>query len=74
MAAIDAHATIEELLEAVFSAQSVPRLYNEKQLRLRRNFQSSDGRRVEGWCEMVASLQEREPGNRGTSAGEHTAD
>jgi hypothetical protein len=28
MAATDAYATIEELLEAVFSVRSVPRLYN----------------------------------------------
>jgi hypothetical protein len=31
---MDTHATIEELLEAVFSTWSVPRLYNEKQLLL----------------------------------------
>jgi hypothetical protein len=34
MAATDMHATIEELLEAVFSVRSVPRLYNEGRLRL----------------------------------------
>jgi hypothetical protein len=34
MAATDMHATIEELLEAVFSMQSMPRLYNEGQLPL----------------------------------------
>jgi hypothetical protein len=32
MTATDTHATIEELLEAVFSVRSVPRLYNEEQL------------------------------------------
>jgi hypothetical protein len=32
MAERDTHATIEELLEAVFSVRSVPRLYNEDQL------------------------------------------
>jgi hypothetical protein len=30
----DTHAIIEELLEAVFSVRSVPRLYNEDQLPL----------------------------------------
>jgi hypothetical protein len=34
MAATDTHVTIEELLEAVFSVRSVPRLYNEDQLLL----------------------------------------
>jgi hypothetical protein len=29
--AVNQHATIEELLEAVFSMQSVPRLYSEDQ-------------------------------------------
>jgi hypothetical protein len=32
--AIDMHAKTEELLEAVFSVQFVPRLYNEDQLSL----------------------------------------
>jgi hypothetical protein len=32
MAATDMYATTEELLEAVFSARSVPRIYNEDQL------------------------------------------
>jgi hypothetical protein len=32
MAATDTHATIEELLEAVFSVRSLPNLYNEDQL------------------------------------------
>jgi hypothetical protein len=31
MAAIDIHATTEELLEAVFSVRSMPRLYNKEQ-------------------------------------------
>jgi hypothetical protein len=35
MAATDTHAAIKELLEAVFSLGSVPRLYNEDQLPLR---------------------------------------
>jgi hypothetical protein len=34
MAATDTHATKEELVEAVFSVQSVLRLYNEDQLSL----------------------------------------
>jgi hypothetical protein len=34
MAATDTHPTVEELLGAVFSVQSVPRLYNEGQLPL----------------------------------------
>jgi hypothetical protein len=33
-AAINMHATIEELLEVVFSVRAVPRLYNEDQLSL----------------------------------------
>jgi hypothetical protein len=33
MAATDTHATIQEMLEAVLSARSVQRLYNEDQLR-----------------------------------------
>jgi hypothetical protein len=37
MAAIDTHGTIEELLEAVFSVRSMPRLYNEDQLPIRKN-------------------------------------
>jgi hypothetical protein len=34
IAATDTHATIEELLEAVFPVRSVPSLYNEDQLPL----------------------------------------
>jgi hypothetical protein len=34
MAATDTHATIEELLEAVLSVRSVPKLYNQGQLPL----------------------------------------
>jgi hypothetical protein len=55
MAATDTHATIEELLEAVFSVLSVPRLYNEGQLPLR-NSPEMAVRRVRGWCEMVTNL------------------
>jgi hypothetical protein len=36
MAATDTHTSIEELLEAVSSVQSVARLYNEHQLPLER--------------------------------------
>jgi hypothetical protein len=31
-------------------------------------------RRVGGWCEMAASMRGSEPGNRGKSTGEDTAD
>jgi hypothetical protein len=31
-------------------------------------------RRVGGWCEMATTLRGREPGIRGTSTGEDTAD
>jgi hypothetical protein len=40
MAATDTHATINEMLEAVFSVQSVPRLYDEDQLPLRESLQA----------------------------------
>jgi hypothetical protein len=55
MAATDTYATIEELLEAVFCVRSVPRLYNEDQLRLRESSETAV-RRIGGWCEMAASL------------------
>jgi hypothetical protein len=55
MAATDTYATIKELLEAVFSVWSVPRLYNEGQLSLRES-QETAFRRVGGWCEMAAGL------------------
>jgi hypothetical protein len=48
MAATDTHATIKELLEAVVSVRSVPRLYNEGQLPLERSLRRQ--------CEMAASL------------------
>jgi hypothetical protein len=35
MATTDTHATIEEILEAVFFVRSLPRLYNEDQLPLK---------------------------------------
>jgi hypothetical protein len=41
MAETDEHATMEELLEAVFSERSVPRIYNEKQLRLREGLETA---------------------------------
>jgi hypothetical protein len=47
-------ATIE-LLGAVFSVGSMPRLYNEKQLRLRESLGTAE-RRLGGWCEIVISL------------------
>jgi hypothetical protein len=66
IATTDAHAKIEELLEDVFSVESVPRLYNEDQLPLRDSPETAV-RRVGGWCEMAASLQVREPRSRGLS-------
>jgi hypothetical protein len=57
----------------MFSMRSVLRLYNEGKLRLRDGLQAAV-RRVVGWCEMVASLRGREPGRRGTSTGEDTAE
>jgi hypothetical protein len=49
--------------------RSVPKLYNEVQLRLRESAETAV-RKVRSWCEMVASLRGREPGRRGTSTGE----
>jgi hypothetical protein len=43
MAAIDMHTTIEELLETVFSVQSMPRLYNEGQLLLEDSLETAAG-------------------------------
>jgi hypothetical protein len=45
------HGEITELLGGVFSIRSVPRLCNEKQLRLRESLETTV-RRVRGWCEM----------------------
>jgi hypothetical protein len=56
MAATDIHATTEELLEAVFSVRSVPKLYNKSQLPLDKSLESAV-RKVGGWCEMAASLE-----------------
>jgi hypothetical protein len=58
MAATDTHATIEELLEAVFFVRSVPRLYKEGLLLLEKSFETAV-RRVGSWCEMAASLRGR---------------
>jgi hypothetical protein len=49
----------KELLDAVFSVRSVPRLYNEDQLPLQ---ESRDDRRVGGWCEMVTACKDVSPG------------
>jgi hypothetical protein len=54
MAATDTHATIE-LLEAEFSVRSVSGLYNKGQLPLEESLETAV-RRVEGWCEVAASL------------------
>jgi hypothetical protein len=80
MAARDAHPTIEELLEAVFSVRSVPRLHNEEQLRLQESLETAV-RRVGDWCEMVTSNWSNElvvresPGSKdvNTDAQEATA-
>jgi hypothetical protein len=42
VAAIDTHATIEELFETVFSVRSVPRLYNEGQLPLEESLETTE--------------------------------
>jgi hypothetical protein len=55
MASTDTHTTVE-LLEAVFSVRSIPRLYNEEQLRLRESLETAV-RRVGGCFEMAASLR-----------------
>jgi hypothetical protein len=54
MAATDKNATTEELLEAMFSVRSVPRLYNEGQLLLEEGLEMAV-RRVGVRCETVAS-------------------
>jgi hypothetical protein len=72
MAARDAHATIEELLEAVSSVRSVPELYEEKQVRLRESLEMAAGR-ARGWWDVAASLLGRELGSIGTFTGEDTA-
>jgi hypothetical protein len=41
MAATDTHATVEEMLEAMFSVRSVPRLYNEVQLSLEESLETA---------------------------------
>jgi hypothetical protein len=56
MAATDTNATVEELLEAVFSAPSVAKLYNESHLALEETIETAV-RIVGGWCEMAASLR-----------------
>jgi hypothetical protein len=56
MTATNKHSTIEELLEALLSVRSVPKLYNEGQLPLEESLETAV-RRVGGWCEMAASLR-----------------
>jgi hypothetical protein len=58
MSASGTHATIEELLEALFSVRSIPRLYNESQLPLEQSLETLETavKRVGGRCEMAASL------------------
>jgi hypothetical protein len=70
MAATDTHATIEELLEALFSVWSVPRLYNEEQLRLREGLETAvtgvwvncESRRpVRTWTRKLRKLRRWKP-------------
>jgi hypothetical protein len=68
-----------ELLGDGFSVRSVPKLYNEDQLRLPESLQMAV--RIVCWCEIAGSLQGREHGSRGHrwdlspgTAGEDTAD
>jgi hypothetical protein len=56
-------------LEAVFSVLSMPRLYKEEQLPLRKSFETAV-RRVGGRCETAASLRGHEAGSRGSSESE----
>jgi hypothetical protein len=58
---------MEERLGTVLSVRSTPRLPLDES-------HKKAVRRVGGWCEMAASLRGREPGSRGTSTGEDTAD
>jgi hypothetical protein len=62
----DTYTTIEEWLKVVFSARSMPRLCKKDQLLLRDGPETAV-RRLGGWCEMAASLQEHKPGCRGLS-------
>jgi hypothetical protein len=58
-AAMDTHATIEVLLETVFSTRSMPRSY-QQDTKLELSQLSVESRvvkrRLGGWCEMTASL------------------
>jgi hypothetical protein len=72
MAASDTHEK-SELLEAVFSVPSVPRIYNDEHLQLGKSLETAV-RRVRVWCEIAASLRGREPGSREASTGEDTGD
>jgi hypothetical protein len=56
IATTDTFTTIEELLEAVFSVQSVQRLCNKDQLPLQKSFEMAV-RKEGGWCEMAASMR-----------------
>jgi hypothetical protein len=49
------HESIIHLFGEMFSMRSVPRLYNEEQLRLLESLEMAV-RRVGGWCQMAASL------------------
>jgi hypothetical protein len=54
MAATDTHATIEELLDAVFSVRSVSKLYKWGQLPIEDSLETAV-RSVAVWCDMAAS-------------------
>jgi hypothetical protein len=56
-----------------FSVWSVPRLYTEYQLPLQGSRETAV-RREGSWCHMNTRLRGREPGSKGTSTGEDTAD
>jgi hypothetical protein len=55
MAATDTHATIEKLLETVFSVRPTARLYNEGQLPLDESLETAV-RGVGDSCEMATGL------------------
>jgi hypothetical protein len=61
-AAMNQHATIEELLEVVFSMQSLPRLYNEdqQQLQFSHELQVSSG---SSWLAMSPPCWQPLPSN-----------
>jgi hypothetical protein len=63
MSATGTQATVDELLEAMFSVRSMPRLHNEDQMPLRESLETRV-RRVGDLCEVASSLRGREPCSR----------